>query len=115
MHARYVVAVSIFLLLLSGSTAAQTLSPEEYQKYIEAINKAAAERPKPKLNPAPPPVSRPLAPGPDSRSAYSAAIEYSGDCPILPRALARNARGADVSALQKFLISRGYLEEDAAT
>ena len=45
-----------------------------------------------------------------------AAIQSSPTaCPVLARTLARGARGADVTALQQFLIAQGLLSSDSAT
>ncbi|HEY4517143.1 MAG TPA: peptidoglycan-binding domain-containing protein [Candidatus Paceibacterota bacterium] len=51
-----------------------------------------------------------------SPSFSLAAIQsFPSACPTLARTLARGARGADVSALQTFLIARGLLASDSAT
>ena len=60
-------------------------------------------------------TSKPVASKPAAPAQSTQSVAYNGSCPVLTRTLSRGMKSAEVSALQKFLVSQGLLSSDGAT
>src|SRR3989344_1480327 len=95
MRHRNAYALALTLMILLGPLLVHAAISPELQKYINKINARAAA----------------IA----IRSRRVLPVAYNGTCPILASNLSFGMQGADVRALQTFLISHGALSSDSAT